>query len=224
MFACMCVYVCIQVCVHAPCISFCLCMSCVLNSTDLPPWWCLQEHKCGGIEKECQRKWKLQWRKRTDYSRQIAGRNGHCHAAERSRETIPLFKRNFGRRRRQSIDKSYHHLYLHSQVYRLLHFCSLQIGVGYISEMLHNLAITSERQEEYIETGLENYYAVDCVDRFCSCRLISAVDESFWMVKTLHKHSKKGVLRFLWPMQPDIDTMHNSCIFFGLVSLSVWIT
>ena len=85
-----CVHVCVCVCVRALCVPFCLCLSCVLNSTDLSSWWCHQEQKCGGTEKYCQMKRILLWRKRTDFSGQIAGKNGHHHVAERSRERTPL--------------------------------------------------------------------------------------------------------------------------------------
>ena len=57
-------------------------------------------------------------------------------------------------------------------------------------------AITSGRQEEDIEKELENY--CDYVDQFYIGRVISAADETFWMVKYLLLHSKEGVLYFLW--------------------------
>ena len=56
--------------------------------------------------------------------------------------------------------------------------------------MQHNLAITSGRQEEDIEKELENYFAVDYVDRFYISRVILAVDEGFWMVKSLYQYSR----------------------------------
>ena len=62
--------------------------------------------------------------------------------------------------------------------------------------MQHYQAITSGRQEEDIEKELDNY--CDYVDQFFIGRVISAADETFWMVKSLHQHSKEGVLYFLW--------------------------
>ena len=57
-------------------------------------------------------------------------------------------------------------------------------------------AITSGRQVEDTENDLENY--CDYVDQFYIGRVISAADETFRMVKSLHQHSKEGVLYFLW--------------------------
>ena len=82
--------------------------------------------------------------------------------------------------------------------------------------MQHYQAITSGRQEEDTDKELENY--CDYVDQFYIGRVISAADETFWMVKSLHQHSKEGVLYFLWPEWPDIDIKHNSCIFVRPVS------
>ena len=42
----------------------------------------------------------------------------------------------------------------------------------------------------------------------------------FWTIKFLHQHSKHGLLHFLWPERPDVDTVHESSIVCGPISLS----
>ena len=90
-YICMCACVCVCACVCWCTLCSMLLMS-VLYFEPHRSWWCHQEQKCSGTEKECQRKRTPQWRKRTDYSRQIGGKNGHYHTTERSRERT-LFKK-----------------------------------------------------------------------------------------------------------------------------------
>ena len=68
----------------------------------------------------------------------------HCRGAEKGHHYLKNNNNNFGQRR-QGIEESYHHLHLHFQLDRLLHFWFTQISVGYIPEVQHYQAIVSGR-------------------------------------------------------------------------------
>ncbi|GFO14380.1 otu domain-containing protein 5 [Plakobranchus ocellatus] len=96
-----------------------------------------------------------------------------------------------------------------------------KVTVGYIPEIQHYVAVTlkAKANEQPIQLVVESYYAVDYVDRFYVGRIISPAAQGFWKMKFLHQHSRCGVLHFLWPERPDTDTVHESNIFFGPVTL-----
>lgn len=62
---------------------------------------------------------------------------------------------------------------------------------------------------------LEEYYAVDYQTKYYVGRALSIANP---MVKFKYLHSA-GVHRFDWPKRDDIESVHESCIFFGPVVL-----
>ena len=111
---CVCVHVCVRVCMCV-CVCVCLCTSC---SILLMFVLCFELHrftimvmsprtKNVVVLRKHVRGKKSQWRKGTDYSRQIAG--GKIVSTKPQREAekrTPLFKRNFRQRRRQRTEES----------------------------------------------------------------------------------------------------------------------
>ena len=84
-------------------------------------------------------------------------------------------------------------------------------------------ATTSGRQEEDTEKELENY--CDYVDQFYIGRVISAADETFWMVKSLHQHSKK--VFYISFGQSDLTLTSSPTAAHSLdqsLQIGVWIT
>ena len=81
-------------------------------------------------------------------------------------------------------------------------------------------APASASQHNVTDIQVEAYYAVDFVTRFYIGRVLSHSDrEGFWVVKFLHQSMIDGVASFKWPAKDDIDTVHESVIFYGPVAL-----
>ena len=66
----------------------------------------------------------------------------------------------------------------------------------------------------------ETYYAVDFIDRYYIGRTLRRSDrDGFWDMKFLHQTVDSGVTTFKWPATNDLDTVHESVIFYGPVAL-----
>lgn len=62
----------------------------------------------------------------------------------------------------------------------------------------------------------ETYYAVEYQKSFYIGRVLQRSDDSHAMYKFLHKCSSQ---MFDWPKRDDIETCHDSCVFYGPVSV-----
>ena len=77
---------------------------------------------------------------------------------------------------------------------------------------------TATQEEKKIEP--ESYYAVDFIDRFYVGRILQPSNrDGFWDVKFLHQVTVDGVTSFQWPKTADIDSVHQSAIFYGPITL-----
>ena len=62
----------------------------------------------------------------------------------------------------------------------------------------------------------ETYYAVEYQKSFYIGRVLQRSDDSHAMYKFLHKCSSQ---MFDWPKRDDIETCHDSCVFYGPMSV-----
>ena len=82
-------------------------------------------------------------------------------------------------------------------------------------EQEHYVALKSNS----IKIEVENYYAVDYIDRFYIGRILQGEKPQFWNMKFLHQHSDKGKTIFKWPERPDINKVYQNNIFWGPINL-----
>ena len=71
-----------------------------------------------------------------------------------------------------------------------------------------------------IDIKLEQYYAVDYVNRFYIGRVVEIGETpQHWAVKFLHQSAKEGKPVFTWPRKSDYEEVHECVIFYGPIQL-----
>lgn len=66
---------------------------------------------------------------------------------------------------------------------------------------------------------LEHYYAVDYVDTYYIGRAVSQNDDGYFEMKFWKKSGSKKPSYYFWPKRDDNDSVHESVVFFGPLTL-----
>ena len=66
---------------------------------------------------------------------------------------------------------------------------------------------------------LERYYAVDYVDKYYIGKVVGQKDDGYFEMKFLKKSGSKKPSYYCWPKRDDKDSVHESVVFFGPLTL-----
>ena len=104
------------------------------------------------------------------------------------------------------------------------YFQELQESIVFEKVLIFSKSTAANHQSSSSKTTsrpiqVEQYFAVDYIDRFYIGRTIGLRKPGFWRMKFLHQTSLAGKTIFNWPRQDDFDVVHESSIFGGPVTL-----
>lgn len=70
-----------------------------------------------------------------------------------------------------------------------------------------------------INVSLDEYFAVDYVNKFYIGRTVEKRENGHWKIKFLHETTIDGIPIFNWPKLDDCEVVHESSVFFGPITL-----